>query len=150
LRQEKRSFEMNVQKLVELRFGRVHEGRMDADPGVIDQKIEIVPLPRFVQRILHLFRKGGERFVVGNIKLKRDCFAANFFNPGNHRIGFGFPAMVGQDNVMPFFSKMKGHAFAKATASTGYDGVFHYRESTVQGRLSQQESPTPIGLKARC
>ena len=36
---------MDIHQLIELFFGRPMKDCMDADPGIIDQKIEIIPLP---------------------------------------------------------------------------------------------------------
>ena len=116
---------MDIHQLIELLFGRFHEGRVDADPGIIDQKIEIVPLPVVPERILHVFHEDLEGFVIGDIELQGHRLAAHFLNLNNHRICFHFLAVVGQDNVMSLSSQMKGHAFAKTTASTSYDRDFH-------------------------
>jgi hypothetical protein len=48
---------MDVHQLIELLFGRFHECRMDADPRIIDQKIEIIPLPGISERVFHIFRE---------------------------------------------------------------------------------------------
>jgi hypothetical protein len=63
--------------------------------------------------------------VIGDIELQGHRLAAHFLNLNNHRICFHFLAVVGQDNVMSLPSQMKGHAFAKTTASTSYDRDFH-------------------------
>jgi hypothetical protein len=64
--------------------------------------------------------------VVGRIELQGHRFAAHFLNLSHYRICFRFLAVVGQDNVMPFFSQPQGHALSKAATSVGYDRNFHY------------------------
>ena len=54
LSQEKRPFELDVQQLIELRLGGLDERHMDADAGVVDQEVETIAVPVFLQRGMQL------------------------------------------------------------------------------------------------
>jgi hypothetical protein len=61
LREEERTSKVNIQQFGELRFTGFCETGLDADAGVVDQKVEVLPLPVCLQCGANLPAKCGER-----------------------------------------------------------------------------------------
>ena len=82
--------------------------------------------------------------ICGRIELQGYRFAVHFLNLCNHSVCFRFLAVVGQDNVMPFFGQAQRHALAKASAPTGYDRNFHYEKILLKVRSHNEKRVSTI------
>lgn len=125
---------MDVHQQVELLLAGFGERGVDANAGVVHQRIEAVALPGGAEGQAHPLGEVGERGATTYIQLQGDGLATQRTNLRHHRIGLGLVAVVGEDQVMAVASQMQGSVLAQAAARAGNE------VSLFMGNTSSDES----------
>ena len=117
---------MNVEQGIELLFGGLFYGRVNADAGVVDQKIDLLALP-CTQLLAHLVGEGGKAAAVGHIEGQGVGLDAESGRLGHHGRRFIGLTAIGDDEIDAASGEGQRRLFAKAAAGAGdeCDGVGH-------------------------
>ncbi len=126
--QKENPLEVNVEQGVELLLAGLLDAGVNADAGVVDQKIEPIPLPR-AQLLAHLAGESGKAAAVGHIEgqgMGPDAEGGRLGHHGRRFIGL---TAIGDDEVDAFGREGQCRLFAKAAAGAGdeCDGMGHER-----------------------
>ncbi|MCY1179742.1 hypothetical protein D9M73_201570 [compost metagenome] len=92
---------------------------MQADPGVVHQKIETLALEVAVQDLRDFAGEGAEAFTPGNVQLQHHGATAQAFDLGHQCLGLIGATVVGADDVDALGDQMQGCVFAEAAAGAG-------------------------------
>ncbi|MCY1347579.1 hypothetical protein D9M69_336940 [compost metagenome] len=102
---------------------------MDADAGVVDQRIEPFALPGLAQGGPHLLGEGAEGRAVGHVQLQRHGLAAEGPEFGDQGVSLGLAAVVGEDQVMAVAGQVLRGVLAQAAAGAGDQDDLAHRET---------------------
>jgi hypothetical protein len=148
LREEKRPLEMDVHQQVELFDGGVDEIRMHADPGVVDQKVEVLSVELVAQDSCHFGSEIGELFTAPDVELQHGGATTEAFDFGDQRLSLIGAAVVSADDVDALGDQMQGCVFAKATTGAGdqCDFTVHGTSSSAVGSGCEEVYLSAAGL----
>ena len=135
LREEKRCLHMDRHQLVELGFGGFGKACVGANPGVVDQEVEMLLGEHILEQCADLANECIEGCALADVQLQHGGATAQGLYLGNHGLGFGRCAVVSADDVDALRSQVQGGAFAQATAGasdecdfTGHGAVLEWGE----------------------
>ncbi len=110
---------MDSHQAVELFLGGLGKAGVGADPGVVDQKVEVVPCEHILEHRGDLADEVIERAALAHIQLQHGGAATEGFDLCLHRLGFARSAVVSADDVDALCRQMQRSAFAQAAAGAG-------------------------------
>ena len=102
LGQEEGPLEVDVEQGVELLLRGLLEAGMNADPGVVDQEVEMGALPLPGEQLRHLLCKGREGGALAHVQSQGMGLNAEGAGLGHHRLRLCGLAAVGDDEVDAF------------------------------------------------
>ncbi len=122
LGQEEGALEVDVEQGVELLLRGLLEAGVNADAGVVDQKVEAGALPLPGEQPGHFFGEGGKGGALAHVQGQGMGLYAEGTGTGHHRLGLPGLAAVGNDEIDAFGREGQGAVFAKATAGPCDEG----------------------------
>lgn len=105
--------------MVELCFGGFGEAGVDADAGVIDQKIKAILCENLFQHASHIADKITERGTLAHIQLQHRRAPAQLFDLRHQCLGFVGLAVVSADDVDALGGQVQCCVFTQTSAGAG-------------------------------
>ena len=112
---------MNVNDLVELRFGRLCKVGVQRIARVVYQEVEPLASPT-LQRFADFRNESVKRANIARLKLECGCFPSHRFDFVDETFGFCLVRAISENDVYSAPRKIFRGIAAQATASAGHDG----------------------------
>lgn len=122
LGEEEHALEVDVHQRVEFLLGRLGDRLAQAGAGIVDEIVEAVALPVFLQRLLQCRDEGRECGDGAGVERERGGTTACGLDLGDGRLRLVGARTIGEDDVDALAGEVERGVAAEAAAAAGDEG----------------------------